>query len=96
MVEQRSELNRRAVGMEKVKFLTYVSMALQMSDTDVPSFLRVMARFLALLGSSRPALLEDLEVIFLLGVSRSTGGDWALVLNCSSNTSMFSSCNRTS
>ena len=66
-------------------------MAVQMRAGVVPALRRVMARFLARLGSMRDTLLGDLWTTLTLSVPRSTGAVWALVLNCSSKPSMFSS-----
>lgn len=69
--------------------ITYDSIAVQMV---VVLFLRrVMARFLARLGSRRNAWLAVLWTARPLSMPRSTGDVWDLVLNCSSNLSMFSS-----
>lgn len=69
---------------------TYVCMAVQMLDGLIPAFRKVMAKFLALLLSNRDVLLGAfLEGLFTL--VRSVGLPWALVLNCSSNMSMFNS-----
>lgn len=65
-----------------------------MSDAAIPSLRRVIARFLALLGSIRDTLLGVLWASFILRVPRSTGVDWDLVLNCSSKAAMLSSYER--
>lgn len=70
---------------------TYVWMARQMTSDPWPAFLSVMARFLALLASSRETLDGAFWGSFCLDSVRSTAGPWALVLNISSNSSTFRS-----
>src|SRR4029434_1623940 len=71
--------------------VTYVSMAVQMLDAVMPPLRSVMARFLARLGSMRVTLLGARWAALLFRGPSSAGADWALVLNCSSNESMFNS-----
>lgn len=62
-----------------------------MTSDPWPAFLSVMARFLALLASSRETLDGAFWGSFCLDSVRSTAGPWALVLNISSNSSTFRS-----
>lgn len=66
-------------------------MPLQISSGVLPTFLRVMARFLARLESSRDTLLGTFWMDFCLLEDRSMAGPCALVLNISSNSSTFRS-----
>lgn len=68
-------------------------MALQISSGVLPTFLSVMARFFALLESSRVTLLGPFWMTFCLLVVRSIDGPWAFVLNISSNSSTLRSWN---
>lgn len=79
---------RKRIGEDIVP---YVSIAVQMSVGLLPPLRSVMARFLALLPSIRLTLLGAFWATLTLRVDRAAGGPWALVLNCSSNASMFSS-----
>lgn len=62
-----------------------------MTSDPCPAFLSVMARFLALLASSRETLDGAFWGSFCLDSVRSTAGPWAFVLNISSNSSTFRS-----
>ena len=66
-------------------------MALQISSGVLPTFLRVMARFFALLESRSVTLLGTFWLTFCLLVDRSMVGPCAFVLNISSNSSTFRS-----
>lgn len=70
---------------------TYVSMAVQILAGFIPPLRRVIARFLALLASIKDVLVGALWAVFFLILDRSAGFPWALVLNCSSNISIFNS-----
>lgn len=70
---------------------SYIWMALQISSGVLPTFLRVMARFFALLESRSITLLGTFWLIFCLLVDRSMVGPCAFVLNISSNSSTFRS-----
>lgn len=66
-------------------------MAVQIADGFIPPLRKVMARFFALLGSIKEILLGVFWATFFLTEDKSAGGPWALVLNMSSNMSMFNS-----
>ena len=71
-------------------------MALQISSVVLLAFLRVMARFLERLASSRVILFTALWATLFVVLERSTVATWALVLNSSSNLSRSSSYRRES
>lgn len=70
---------------------THSWMPLQISSGVFPTFLSVMARFLALLESSRDTLLGPFWITFCLLMLRSMDCPCAFVLNISSNSSTFRS-----
>lgn len=65
-------------------------MAVQIPDGFIFPLRKVMARFLALLESIKDVLLGAFWATFFI-LDMSAELPWALVLNCSSNRSIFNS-----